>query len=73
MYFCYLHFDFFLALARPLKHTKLNSSPRLIMGPVPVSILDEFSRRKKKVCPSSSQTGYASYIFRPVFTLDGLT
>ena len=60
-----------LILVRLRRRTKLESSSRRIMRLVPVFILDEINRRRKNVCPSSSQTNYASHIVRPVFTLDG--
>ena len=58
-------------LVRLRRRTKLNSSSRRIMRLAPVFIPDEFNRRRKNVCPSSSQTNYASHRVRPVFTLDG--
>ena len=53
------------------RRTKLVTSSRRIMLLVPVFILDEFNRRRKNVCPRSSQTNCASRIVCPVFTLDG--
>ena len=58
-------------LMRLRRRTKLDSSSRRIKRLAPVFILDEFNRRRKNVCLSSSQTNYASHIVRPVFTLDG--
>ena len=49
-------------LMRLQRRTKLD---RRIMRLTPVFILDEFNRRRKKVCLSSSQTNYASHIVRP--------
>ena len=58
-------------LVRLRRRTNLESSSRRIMRLVPVFILDDFNRRRKNVCPSSSKMNYASHIVRPVFTLDG--
>ena len=58
-------------LVRLRRRTKLDSSSRRIMRLVPVFILEEFNRRRKNVCTSSSKTNYAFHIVRPVFTLDG--
>ena len=53
------------------RRTKVDSSTRRIMHLLPVFILQEINGRRSNVCPSSSQTDYASFMVRPVFTLDG--
>ena len=58
-------------LVRLSRRTKADSSSRRIMRLVPVFILVELNRRTTNVCPSSSQTDYASHVVRAVFTLLG--
>ena len=55
-------------LGRLRRRTKLESSSRRIMRLVPVFIPDEFNRRRKNVCPSSSKTNYASHIVSSIKT-----
>ena len=64
-----MRLDELSSLVRLGRRTKVDSSLRRIIRLVPVSILDEFHRRGKNVCPSSSQTVYSSCIVCPVFTL----
>ena len=51
-----------IQLVRLRRRTKVDTSSRRIMRRVPVFILDQFNRRRKKFCPSSSQTNYASLV-----------
>ena len=66
-----MRLDELSSLVRLGRQSKVGSSSRRIMRLLPVFILDEFNRRRINVCPSSSQTGYASFMVRPVLTLDG--
>ena len=50
------------SLVRLRRRTKVDTSPRRIMRLVAGFILDEFNRRGKNVCASSSQTNYASLV-----------
>ena len=54
-----------------MRQDKLSCLVRLLILLLPVFILVELNRRTTNVCPSSSQTDYASHIVRPVFTLVG--
>ena len=55
---CIMRLDELSSLVRLRRCT----SSRRIMRLVAVFILDEFNRRRKNVCPSSSQTNYASLV-----------
>ena len=57
-----MRLDELSSLVRLRRRTKIDSSSRRIMRLVAVFILDKFNRRRKNVCPSSSQTNYASLV-----------
>ena len=65
-----MRLDELSSLVRLGRRTKVDSSFRRIMRLFPVFILDEFNRRRKNVCSSSSKMDYASFMVRAVFTLD---
>ena len=57
-----IRLDKLSSLVRLRRRTKVDTSSRRIMCLVAVFILDEFNRRRKNDCPSSSQTNYASLV-----------
>ena len=57
-----IRLDELSSLVRLRRRTKVDTSSRRIRRLVPVFILGEFNRRRKNVCPISSQTNYASLV-----------